>query len=132
MFIFTLLFTGSCKEKEDLVPNAYVNFTISLADPEFSELQTVGNYVLVTGGVVGILIYRQSQTDFLAWERNCTYKPSDRCSVVPDSSGLILTCPCCQSKYLVTNGSPMSGEAERILNQYYTSFDGINLRVYSY
>jgi len=125
------LLVNSCKDKEDLVPQAYVNFTISVADPEFSELSTVGNSIMVTGGVCGIVIFRLSQDEFVALERNCTYQPSDRCAVVPDSSGLMLNCPCCNSVFTISNGTHIGGEATRPLVLYNTSFDGLYLQVYN-
>jgi nitrite reductase/ring-hydroxylating ferredoxin subunit len=129
--ILLTVFVHSCKDKEDLVPQAYVNFTISLADPEFADLQTVGNSILVTGGVCGIVLFRLSQDEFVALERNCTYQPSDRCAVAPDSSGLILRCPCCSSFFSISNGTHMGGEARRPLILYNTSFDGLYLQVYN-
>jgi len=131
LLIFILIFTKACKDKEDLVPNVYVNFSISLSDPEFADLQIIGNNIVVTGGVVGIVLYRYSTNEFMAYERNCTYKPSDRCGVAPDSTGLILKCPCCSSKFLITNGGHIEGEAERPLVNYNTSYDGIYLRVFN-
>lgn len=126
-----MLLPYSCKDKEDLVPYAYVNFTISVADPEFADLQTVGNYALVTGGVCGIVLYRMSQDEFVALERNCPYQPNERCKVAPDSSGLMLKCPCCNSVFTISNGTHISGEATRPLNMYSTSFDGLYLHVYN-
>ncbi|NCO54434.1 MAG: hypothetical protein COS14_06815 [Bacteroidetes bacterium CG02_land_8_20_14_3_00_31_25] len=122
-----ILFSDSCKKKEDLVPNVYVNFTIFLSDPEFSTLQTIGNNVFVTGGVAGIIIYRASQTEFVALDRCCTYKPSDRCAVLPDTiNTLFLKCPCCGSKFSFIDGSVQAGDAERPLTQYSTYYDGNN------
>jgi nitrite reductase/ring-hydroxylating ferredoxin subunit len=129
--IILLLATNSCKDKEDLVPNAYVDFTISMADPEFADLNTVGNSIMVTGGVCGIVIFRLSQDEFVALERNCTYQPNDRCAVAPDTSGLMLKCPCCNSFFSISNGTHMGGEAKRPLTMYETSFDGQYLRVYN-
>lgn len=135
-FSFTLItviaiLLNSCKDKEDLVPQAYVNFTISIADPDFADLQIVGNSILVTGGVCGIVIFRLSQDEFVALERNCTYQPSDRCAVYPDSSGLMLKCPCCNSVFTISNGTHIGGEATRPLVLYNTSFDGLYLQVYN-
>jgi nitrite reductase/ring-hydroxylating ferredoxin subunit len=129
--IFLLSVIISCKEKEDLVPFAYVNFTISIADPEFADLNTVGNSIMVTGGVCGIVLFRLSQDEFVALERNCTFQPSDRCAVAPDSSGLMLECPCCDSFFSISNGTHMGGEASRPLTMYETSFDGMYLHVYN-
>ncbi len=129
--IFLLFATNSCKEKEDPVPYVYVNFTISIADPEFADLNTVGNSIMVTGGVCGIVLFRLSQDEFVALERNCTFQPSDRCAVAPDTSGLMLNCPCCSSVFSISNGTHMGGEAPRPLTMYQTSFDGMYLQVYN-
>jgi Rieske Fe-S protein len=134
IFLFVILIitlSGSCRKKDDLVPNVYVNFTIFLSDPEFSTLQIIGNSVFVTGGVSGIIIYRLSQTEFSAYDRCCTFQPNDRCAVLPDTANtLFLNCPCCSSKFSFLDGSVQSGQAKRALTTYYTSFDGNNtLRV---
>ncbi len=130
LFLLALTFvliSDGCRKKEDLVPNVYVNFTIFLSDPEFATLQTIGNYVFVTGGVSGIVIYRNSQTEFTAYDRCCTYKPSERCAVLPDTSNsLFLRCPCCNSKFSLIDGSVQSGPAERALTSYSASFDQNN------
>jgi nitrite reductase/ring-hydroxylating ferredoxin subunit len=130
LFLITILFisiSDSCRKKDDLVPNVAVNFTIFLSDPEFATLQTIGNYVFVTGGVSGIVIYRYSQTEFIAFDRCCSYNPSDRCAVLPDTANsLFLKCPCCSSNFSFIDGSVQSGPAERPLTMYESSFDGNN------
>jgi len=130
LFFITLLFiviNDGCRKKDDLVPNVAVNFTIFLSDPEFATLQTIGNYVFVTGGVSGIVIYRYSQDEFTAFDRCCTYKPSDRCAILPDSTNsLFLNCPCCGSKFSFIYGAVQAGPAERALTLYETSYDGSN------
>ena len=131
LFLLSLTFillSDGCRKKEDLVPNVYVNFTIFLSDPEFATLQTIGNYVFVTGGVTGIVIYRYSQTEFTAFDRCCTYQPSERCAVLPDTTNsLFLKCPCCGSKFSLLDGSVQSGDAERALTQYSTTYDLNNM-----
>jgi Rieske Fe-S protein len=136
IFFIALLFlviNDSCKKKEDVVPNVYVNFSIFLGDPEFATLQTIGNYVFVTGGYSGIVIYRYSQTEFFAFDRCCTYKPTDRCAVLPDTSNtLFLKCPCCASTFSYIYGDVQSGPADRALTSYNAVFDGNStLHVYN-
>ena len=122
-----IVFSDGCRKKEELVPNVYVNFTLFLSDPEFADLQTIGNFVFVTGGVSGIVIYRYSQTEFTAYDRCCTYKPNDRCAVLPDSSNsLFLKCPCCGSQFSIIDGTVQSGPAERALTSYSAYYDQNN------
>jgi nitrite reductase/ring-hydroxylating ferredoxin subunit len=119
---------STCKKKEDVVPYVYVNFSIFLSDPDYATLQTIGNHVIVTGGVCGIVIYRNSQTEFTAYDRCCSYKPSERCAVLPDTTNsLMLKCPCCGSKFSFLDGSVLSGSAARFLSSYTTSFDQNNI-----
>ncbi len=128
-----LLTQSNCKKKDDVVPYVKVNFTIFLSDPDFVTLQTVGNYVFVTGGVCGIVLYRNSQTDFTAIERCCTYQVSERCAVVHDTiNPLQLRCPCCGSRFSITNGTVLSGPAERDLVLYNTEFDELNNTLHVY
>jgi nitrite reductase/ring-hydroxylating ferredoxin subunit len=131
--ILFLLTNGSCRKKEDVVPYTKVNFTIFLSDPDFVTLQTVGNHVFVTGGVCGISIYRVSQEQFSAIERCCSYKPSDRCPVVIDSTNnTFLKCNCCNSTFSIIDGSVLSGVASRPLTMYTTQFDATNNSLHVY
>lgn len=121
----------SCKKDEDRIPYRYVDFYIYLSDPEYTELNSVYAPVMVSNvGVLGIIIYRKTDTEFMALERMCPYKPSDNCSVVIDSTGYFASCPCCGSKFsLPSDGSLENGPAERPLVQYTTAFDGQKIHI---
>ncbi len=128
-----ILIQPNCRKKDDVVPYTKVNFTIFLSDPDFVTLQTVGNYVFVTGGVCGIVIYRRSLKEFTAIERCCTYRVSDRCAVIHDTvNALQLKCPCCHSVFSITTGTRLSGHAERDLVLYQTDFDELNNTLHVY
>jgi len=132
--LLTIIFTvfSSCKDdKDDLIPYASVDFVIDINSTFYNELSSVGGWVYVTGGYKGILIYRLSMEDFLAFERSCTYKPLDPCERIEmESSGLSMIDSCCGSRFLILDGSILEGPATRMLRQYYTSFNGQYLRVY--
>ncbi len=127
LFTLLTLVLTSCK-KEDTIPNVAVDFYVHLSDPQFVNLQVVGGWVYVTGGSKGIIIYRKSQSEFMAFDRHCPYKPSDGCTVTVDSSNLLCEdASCCHSKFLITDGSVSSGPASHPLKRYQTSFDGTDL-----
>jgi len=104
-----------------------------MSDPQFTELYVYYSPVMVTGGVSGIVIYRKSEDEFVALDRTCTFKPSDRCGVIPDSTNLSLECPCCGSRFsLTSDGFPEAENyAERPLVQYQTTFDGSKIHVFN-
>ena len=111
----------------------YVNFYVNTTDPGFIDLNGVGGWVYVTGGSKGIIIYRKSVTEFMAFDRHCPYHPSDACSrcEVDTTNNLFVFDNCCGSKFLITDGSVQQGPAYVPLKSYYTSFDGLILHVYN-
>ena len=127
-FIISTLFYCK-KDKKDLVPYIYVNFTIFLNDPNFYQLQAIGNSVTVTGGVSGIVIFRKSQDEFVAIERCCSYQPSDRCAVEKDSTNQALVCPCCSSKFSIYDASVIKTPSTRPLTLYHAEYNSANSTV---
>ena len=134
-FILTLILIvniNSCDDKHQVVPNVYVNFYISIYDPEFIELAAPGNSISVTGGVNGVLIYRVSQDEFVAYDRTCTFSVADNCQIITDETGLFASDTiCCQSKFLLLDGSVTDGPATYPLKKYRTTFDGTYLHVFN-
>ncbi len=136
LFLLTIILSVifiNCKDKEDRVPYAPVDIYINLNSPEFNDLNVAGNSVMITGGVRGIIIYRSSEYEFIALERNCTYQPSNECaSVEPlDMSSPIAIDSCCGSKFLLQDGSVIKGPASLPLVQYQTSYNGSTLYIHN-
>lgn len=132
--IFVLLsFVSGCKKDKDEVPYVFVDILLYTTDPAFSPLNAVSGYAYLNGyGSKGILIFRESQTEFMAYDRHCPYKVQDENSVTVDASGLIATDAACGSKFLITNGMPNSGPSSKALEPYRTSFDGTVLHITNY
>lgn len=118
--LFILSFTR-CNNPENKIPYVYVDFTIDLDKPEYSDL-SIGSYIYVTGGVSGIVIYRDSREVFYAYERACPYDPE--CGRVEvEDNGYRLVDTCCGSKFSLTlEGAVVQGPAELSLRQYSTYF----------
>jgi len=117
-------------------PIPYVPFpdiVLSLGLPENAALQTNGGFRVLTsaqGGVQGIIVYRVSSTQFIAYERNCSFTPNEACvTVEAHSSGLFMIDPCCNSTFDFATGNPTGGPAWRPLRQYETFFSGGQLTI---
>ena len=104
-----------------------VNFTININLPSYSSLTVPGGWLYVTGGYRGILIYRASQDQFMAYDRTCTYNNTGYVQV--QKSGLVAIDSSCGSTFTLLSGSPQHGPATVPLKQYQTYFDGTNLTV---
>lgn len=129
---FSLLLAACKKDQESTVPNTAVDITIYTTNPSFINLNAVGGWVYVTGGVRGILIYRKSTSEFMAYDRNCTYDPTATCAtVVVDASNILVKDTCCHSSFSIYDGSVTQGPATLPLKAYATSFDGSVLHIYN-
>ena len=124
--------SSSCKKDEtnDIAQN-YVDFTLYINEPSNIALNAVGGWAYVNAGTKGIIIYRRSQTEFTALERNCTFDPNASCSIVEVLSGISSIDSCCNSRFSIYDGSVINGPATQPLYQYRTVFDGVALRVYN-
>jgi hypothetical protein len=134
LFSITLtLLLVQCKKDEEPngIPYVEVNFTININDPEHIKLTTIGNWEYVTGGSRGIIIYRLSSEEFAAFDRHCTYDPTQVCSQLDvDATGLRLNdYDCCGSEFSVVNGTVLKGPAGLPMKRYATLFDGTTLIV---
>lgn len=131
-----LLFAISCKKKNQQHPVPYVatDMTINITLPSYSELQNVGGYAFVNGGSRGIIVYRRSVEEFVAWDRHSPNDPDGTCSngLSPDSDNFLqLNDPCSDGTYSLYDGSPLSN-SEYGLRQFSTSFNGTDqLRIYN-
>jgi len=131
--IFTALLSilPAC-EREERIPYVYVDFVIYLDLPEFTELKIPGNYLYVTGGVKGIVMYCEFTDSYKAYERCCPYEPSNANAILDvDSTGLFLECRHCDSKFMLLDGSVINGPTKYPLAQYATYLEGTALYVYN-
>ena len=131
LLIIAILFVQCKKDKENNnVPLVEVNFTIAVDDPAYINLKTIGGWEYLSGGSRGIIVYRTSQTEFKAYDRHCTFQPSETCALVSvDPNNLTATDDCCGSSFLLTDGTVSKPPASVPLKEYNTFFDGIQLRV---
>ena len=132
-FTFILAVSLSCrKEKPYTIPETSVDIYIYTSNPSYISLTVVGGWAYVSGGVRGVLVYRKSNTEFIAYERNCTYQSSDACAtVVVDKSNIVAVETCCHSEFLLTDGSVIKAPASLPLKVYRNTYDGNVLHIYN-
>ena len=123
----------SCNSKDDFIQDVYVNETIPLNLPEYSEILIPGNSIFVEGGVEGIIVYHGVGKNYKIYDRNCSYEPSLSCSHIDSVNSGIAYCGCCPSVFDINNtGEPINAPALLPLKQYNWSLDNNNiLRIFN-
>lgn len=125
-FWFLLGSLVACNETTDapLIPNVLVNEQINLTNIQYNALRRDNGYVYLKSGVKGIILLHKTADTYVAFERNCPYKPYDACATVSmDQSGFFMADSCCQSVFDL-NGYVTGGPSPYPLKQYSTALSG--------
>lgn len=122
---------ASCgKDDSDRIPDAYVNYNITLQEFGYKN----ENGVLLVNkqenaGVAGLIIYRRPDNVYVAYDRCSSVNPQQRCAVVPDQPNLTATDPCSGAKFSLYDGSPVKAPAKRPLKEYQVIITNFTLSV---
>jgi len=109
----------SCGKSGDVIPSVAVNFQASLTDPRLSALNVRGGAVLVNGyGVSGLILYREADGGYAAYDRCSSYMPQNHCAVTLDAGNFTATDPCSGAKFSLIDGTPAKAPAARSLRSY--------------
>lgn len=128
--LISCLMLSCSKDEGDRIPNAYVNYQITLQ--EFNIKNTNGLLLVNKGvntGVAGLIIYRRANNDYVAFDRCSSVNPQQLCAVVPDDSNLTATDPCSGAKFSLYDGSPAKAPAKRALKEYRVIITNFTLTV---
>jgi len=120
-----------CKNTDNF-PDTNVNISIPITMPLYSNVYNgIWNYDYINGGIGGIIIVHTLDDGFIAYDRSCTFEANSECIISGSSTNdPILSCTsCCESEFMVYDGSVTEGPANQALKKYNTYFDGTMLYV---
>lgn len=116
----------SCTDQPNLIspiPDVIVREQLNLNSSEALPLKLRdGTSVTIPGGIKGIIVYRRSQDNYVAFERKSPYKMEDSCGIIkPHSSGLYLidSCHNCSFNW---EGRPTGGPNRDMMKTYTVQF----------
>ena len=116
--LLLVLLSGSRCNRDNQIPFVQVNFTIDLNLPAYQPLTAPSGWIYVSGGSRGLILYRLNQDVFMAYDRHSTYNTQDGCQVSVNEDQIIISDPCSDSQWLLTDGSIVNGPAAQGLQQY--------------
>lgn len=129
---------GSTNNVQPQLPYTPVNVALQLTSQQYAALRNVNGSVVLPsgssgridgGGIKGIIVVRQADNTYRAFERNCPYQPYNACALVSlDRSGLFMKDTCCGSQFDL-QGYATGGPNPLPLLQYSTSVQGTQLNI---
>lgn len=134
IFLFPNLSCNS--DSEDVIPYAYVNYSIDLqSDTDYSELLYIGGSIIIEGEGYednGIIVSCVGLDEYTAFDCTCPYEISDECKLeIEDDEYLKAKCSCCESEFELQYGTVLSGSAKYSLHEYRTLYNGTTLRIFN-
>jgi len=136
VFLFLVLpgiLAPSCQTNQgQIIPYVKVDLYLDI-NAELASIGIGSSKVIPNQGVEGIVLYRESDLVFFAYDVTCTLWPEHTAAVVEDTTFFgVYRCPKCKSTYLLMNGAePNSGPAQYPLVEYQTAIQGYFLHVFN-
>ncbi len=137
LLLFIIVTAISCsKNKQHPVPHYSFDANINLTLPSYADLQGVGGWAYVSGiGSKGVIVYRQSMQNFVAFDRHSPAEGSFDCEsglVVDNSNFLILNDPCSDAQFSLYDGSIIGGNTKWGLRAYVVEYyGGQHIRIFN-
>ena len=137
----------SCeRNKNDVIPDVYVDFTMDILD--FPNLESITGSATVNASDMritdrryaggfngnGIIIYRSLPDEFNAYDRTCPHDYTDKqLSVKVNVDFTEAICPQCSTHYALSAfGTPSAGPGRYPLKNYKVRFEGRFITVWNY
>lgn len=114
----------ACRDRrENILPQTSFSIFINTNEPAFFDITVPTGWMYYSWNTVDLIIYRNSMTEFTALDARSTYNIQDGCmvSVMPDN--VLIEDPCSGSRWLLQDGTVVSGPAAAPLLRYENSFD---------
>jgi nitrite reductase/ring-hydroxylating ferredoxin subunit len=125
---FLLIFCLQCSDEEYPIPNVAVS--VSVDNVTLSQIG-IGTAAYYKGeaGIMGIIIFHDSQNSYIAYERLCPYYPAEKCAIEIDDDNSTATCPCCKSQFSLWTGDVLKAPARWSLKRYSSYLSGGRLYI---
>jgi hypothetical protein len=134
--IMLLAIIPACnKDDGDRQPLPPMDLTIDPNSTIYQEINVVGGWLYLgeedgaESPSRGVIVYRLSTDEFIAFERTPPFKPDSCCTtactrLIVDNYFPYIMDTCTSSKYLILDGSPVSGPSSMTLGIYACEYYG--------
>ena len=113
---------SGCVDTPGVIPYVDVQVDLNLSLPAYNNLNFPNNWLYISGGSRGLIVYRYTLDEFVVLDRHATWDVGAgcQCTVAPD--GYTIEDPCSGSQWYIFDGSIIQGPTTAPLERYTTTW----------
>ena len=113
---------SSCQDTPGVIPYVDVQVDLNLSLPAYNVLNFPGNWLYISGGSRGLIVYRYTLDEFVILDRHATYDVDAGCQCTVSQDGYTIEDPCSTSQWYIFDGSVIQGPTTAPLERYTTTW----------
>lgn len=125
LFLAAWIVSASCNRNNTMLPTVSFSVSVNINEPAFFDATVPMGWVYYNGAYANLIVYRVDQDHFHIYDVRSTYNPTNPCNVRVNTDDVTVSDPCSTSKWLLNDGSLISGPATYALLEYNYSFDPV-------
>lgn len=111
-----------CQETPGVIPYVDVQVDLNLSLPAYNILNFPGNWLYISGGSRGLIVYRYTLDEFVVLDRHATWDVGAGCQCTVAQDGYTIEDPCSGSQWYIFDGSIIQGPTTAPLERYTTTW----------
>ena len=113
---------SGCVDTPGVIPYVDVQVDLNLSLPAYNNLNFPNNWLNISGGSRGLIVYRYTLDEFVVLDRHATWDVGAGCQCTVSPDGYTIEDPCSGSQWYIFDGSIIQGPTTAPLERYTTTW----------
>ena len=113
---------SGCVDTPGVIPYVDVQVDLNLSLPAYNNLNFPNNWLYISGGSRGLIVYRYTLDEFVVLDRHATWDVGAGCQCTVSPDGYTVEDPCSGSQWYIFDGSIIQGPTTAPLERYTTTW----------
>ena len=113
---------SGCVDTPRVIPYVDVQVDLNLSLPAYNNLNFPNNWLYISGGSRGLIVYRYTLDEFVVLDRHATWDVGAGCQCTVSPDGYTIEDPCSGSQWYIFDGSIIQGPTTAPLERYTTTW----------
>ena len=113
---------SGCVDTPGVIPYVDVQVDLNLSLPAYNNPNFPNNWLYISGGSRGLIVYRYTLDEFVVLDRHATWDVGAGCQCTVSPDGYTIEDPCSGSQWYIFDGSIIQGPTTAPLERYTTTW----------